>query len=368
MTATSAAKGMAAGIRTAVPDAIVDLCPIADGGEGTLTAFTTALPGEIHPVTVTGPLGDPTDAAFATFAEGGFAVIESAAAAGLQLIPEQSRNPEKTSSHGVARLIASACAAAPRKIIVAIGGSATNDGGCGMAQALGVRFFDRNGNMIEKPISGGMLHDLARIDATERLAALCKVEMIVASDVQNPLTGPQGAARVYGPQKGATADQVARLDAGLAHLAGLIRRDLDMDVEMTPGSGAAGGLGGGLVAFAGATIASGIDTVLDAVDFEQRVQSCDLCLTGEGQIDAQSIAGKACVGVARAAARHGVATIALVGAIGPGAEQCLEAGLRDYVVIGEGLPAAASMRQASVLIAESAGRVVRQFLRRNAPD
>lgn len=354
---------MAAGIRKAVPDAMVDLCPIADGGEGTLAAFTTALPGDVHRINVSGPLGDPVEAAFAIFAEGRFAVVESAAATGLQLIPEPSRDPEKTSSRGVGELIASACAAAPRKIIVAIGGSATNDGGCGMAQALGVRFFDRNGNMIEKPVSGGMLHDLSRIDATERLAALGKVEMIVASDVRNPLTGPQGAAEVYGPQKGATAEQVARLDAGLAHLAGLVRRDLNIDIEMLPGSGAAGGLGGGLVAFAGATIASGIDTVLEAVEFEQRVRSCDICLTGEGQIDAQSVSGKACVGVARAARRHGVPTTALVGAVGSGAEQCIEAGLHEYVVIGEGLPAEVSMRQASVLIAESAGRVVGKFLR-----
>ncbi len=359
---------MAAGIRKAVPDAIVDLCPIADGGEGTLAAFTTALPGDVHRLNVSGPLGDPVDAAFAIFAEGRFAVVESAAAAGLQLIPEPSRDPEKTSSRGVGELIASACAAAPRKIIVAIGGSATNDGGCGMAQALGVRFFDCNGNLIEKPVSGGMLHELSRIDATGRLAALGKVEIIVASDVRNPLTGPQGAAQVYGPQKGATAEQVARLDAGLAHLAGLVRRDLNIDVEMLPGSGAAGGLGGGLVAFAGATIASGIDTVLEAVEFEQRVRSCDICLTGEGQIDAQSVSGKACVGVARAARRHGVPTIALVGAVGSGAEQCLEAGLHEYVVIGEGLPAEVSMRQASVLIAESAGRVVRDYVRSDAPD
>ncbi len=352
---------MAAGIRKTVPDAIVDCCPIADGGEGTLAALTTALPGDQHRVVVTGPLGEPVEAAFAIFAERWFTVVESAAAAGLQLIPEQSRDPEKTSSFGVGELIVCACAAAPRKVIVAIGGSATNDGGCGMAQALGVRFFDRNGDMIEKPVSGGMLNDLSRIDATEQLATLNNVELIVASDVRNPLTGPQGAAQIYGPQKGATAEQLVQLDAGLAHLAGLVRRDLDMDIEELPGSGAAGGLGGGLVAFAGATIASGIGTVLDAVDFERRVKDCDLCLTGEGQIDSQSVSGKACIGVARAAGRHGVPTIALVGAVGPGAEQCLAAGLHDYVLIGEGLPAEQSMRQADVLIADAAGRVAANF-------
>jgi len=365
MTATTAAEAMAEGIRKAVPDAIVDCCPIADGGEGTLAALTTAIPGEIQRVTVSGPLGDLLDAAFATFAEGEFAVIESAIAAGLQLIPEQSRDPEQTSSRGVGELIAAACAAAPRRIIVAIGGSATNDGGCGMAQALGVRFFDRNGDEIRTPICGGMLSNLCRIDMTGRLPALNSIEVIVASDVRNPLTGPDGAANVYAPQKGATAEQVAQLDAGLAHLARLVRRDLDMDIEELPGSGAAGGLGGGLAAFAGASIASGIDTVLEAVDFDLRVRSCDLCLTGEGQIDAQSASGKACMGVAQAAGKHGVPTIALVGAVGSGAEQCLAAGLHEYVVIGEGLPAELSMRQASVLIADAAGQVAKDFLRPN---
>jgi glycerate kinase len=208
-----------------------------------------------------------------------------------------------------------------------------------------------------------MLSDIARIDATGRLSIIGRIEFVVACDVQNPLTGPNGAAFVYGPQKGASGEQVASLDAGLNHLAGLIRRDLNIDIEELPGSGAAGGLGGGLVAFAGATVASGIDTVLDAVEFEQRVHGCDLCLTGEGQIDAQSVSGKACMGVARAASRHDVPTIALTGAIGTGAEQCLAAGLHDYVMIGEGLSAEVSMRQADVLTADAAGQVVRGFLR-----
>lgn len=362
MTATTAAEAMIAGIRKAVPDTIVDCCPIADGGEGTLTALTTALPGDLQRVTVSGPLGDPVETAFAIFPEGQFAVVESAAAAGLQLVPEPLRDPAKTSSYGVGELIAAACAAAPRKIIVALGGSATNDGGCGMAQALGVRFFDRNGDQIRTPICGNMLSKLARIDAAERLPALSSIEMIVASDVRNPLTGPQGAAQVYGPQKGATAEQVARLDAGLVHLAALLRRDLKIDIEELSGSGAAGGLGGGLVAFTGATISSGIDTVLDAVEFDRRVRCCDLCLTGEGRIDAQSASGKACMGVARAASKHGVPTIALVGQVGSGAEQCLAAGLRDYIVIGDGLPAGQSMRRAEELIADAAGRIAREFL------
>jgi glycerate kinase len=373
MTAATAAEAMAAGIRKVVPDAIVDCCPIADGGEGTLIALTTAMPGTLHRVKVSGPLGAPLEAAFASFPEQtkvdyatceerSFAVVEAAAAIGLQLVPEESRDPARTSSYGVGQLIATACAARPTRIIVAIGGSATNDGGCGMAQALGIRFFDRIGDEMPAPFCGSMLSDISRIDATGRLPALRKIDMVVACDVQNPLTGPDGAAYVYGPQKGATADQVAALDAGLENLAGLIRRDLNIDIETLSGSGAAGGLGGGLVAFAGATIASGIDTVLEAVDFERRVSGSDLCLTGEGQIDAQSLSGKACMGVVRAASKYGVPTVALVGAVGAGAEQCLAAGLQRYVVIGEGLSADVSMRQADVLMADAAGQVARNYL------
>jgi len=365
MSASTAAEAMATGIRKAVPDATIDCCPIADGGEGTLTALTTALPGELHRDIVSGPLGEPLEAAIATFAEGSFAVVESAAAAGLQLVPEELRDPARTSSRGVGELIMVATRSKPHKIIVAIGGSATNDGGCGMAQAIGIRFYDNAGDEISEPLTGGTLGNIARIDATGRLPALNNIELVVASDVRNPLTGPDGATYVYAPQKGATKEQMKSLDAGLAHLAGLIRRDLSIDVEMLPGSGAAGGLGAGLVAFAGATITSGIDTVLDAVEFDRRVHTCDLCLTGEGQIDAQSISGKACMGVARAAAKHGVPTIALVGAAGAGAEQCREAGLQDYVLIGEGLPTEESIRQAEVLTAVAAGEIAKNFLRRN---
>jgi glycerate kinase len=366
VTARAAAEAMAAGIRQVVPDAIIDCCPIADGGEGTLDALTSAIPLERHRATVNGPLGERTEALFGLSGDGQLAVVESAAAIGLGLVPEHARNPEVTSSYGVGELIRRACHAGPRKIIVAVGGSASNDGGCGMAQALGIRFYDAKGKLIEQPLCGGKLLELSRIDASQRLPELGNIEVLAACDVGNPLTGPQGAARVYAVQKGATGPQVARLDKGLAHLSSLIRRDLDIAVDELPGSGAGGGLGGGLVAFTGAMIASGIDTVLEAVDFDRRVRSCDLCLTGEGRIDGQSVFGKACMGVATAADRHGVPTIALTGTAGPGAEQCLQAGLKDYIVIGDGLPLELSMQQADALIAEAAGRVAATFLR-NAP-
>lgn len=363
ISAVAAAEAMAAGIRKAIPDAVVDCCPIADGGEGTLAALASAMPARLHREIVSGPLGEPLDCEFATFADDGLAVVESAAALGLHLVPPGSRDPTRTSSRGVGELIAAASRTPARKLIVAVGGSSSNDGGCGMAQALAVRFYGRDGNEICEPVCGGMLSQLGRIDAAERLPNLNRMQVIAACDVQNALTGSEGAACVYAPQKGANAAQVEQLDAGLRHLAALVRRDLDVDIEYLPGSGAGGGLGGGLVAFAGATVNRGIDTVLEGVNFENRVHDADLCLTGEGQIDAQSVAGKACMGVARLAAKHHVPTIALAGAAGPGAEKCLEAGLQEYVIIGEGLPAEVSKRQAAVLIAESAGRVVKKFLR-----
>ncbi len=361
MTAVEAAEAMAAGIMKAVPDAVIDCCPIADGGEGTLDAMTAAVAGRMHRIVVSGPLGDAAEGRFATFGNGSLAIVESATAIGLHLVAEVARDPARTSSRGVGELIVAACEAAAKEIVVAIGGSATNDGGCGMAQALGIRFYGDDGREMAEPMCGGRLGDIARIDTSGRLPALHTIKMTVACDVQNTLTGPDGATCIYAPQKGASREQLPVLDAALRHLAELIRRDLDIDIEHQPGSGAAGGLGGGLVAFAGARITSGIDTVLNTVGFDKRVRDCDLCLTGEGKIDAQSSSGKAVTGVARAAAKHGVATVALVGAAGPGAEQCLDGGLREYVLIGEGLPAEVSMREATKLVADAAGNVARRY-------
>lgn len=362
MSAVRAAQAMLAGIRKVVPDAVVDLCPIADGGEGTLEAISAAVPGKLHTLRVAGPLGDALEATFASFADDALVVVESATAAGLNLISDAARDPTRTTTHGVGSLLLAACATASERIIVGVGGTCTNDGGCGMAQAIGIRFYDVNGMQIRTPLCGGSLRELSRIDASTRSPLPGKIDIVVASDVDNPLTGPRGAATVYGPQKGASPDQVIALDDGLRHLAELLRRDLNVDIEDLPGSGAAGGLAGGLVAFAGARIASGIDTVLEAVDFDRRIAGADLCLTGEGCIDAQSASGKAVMGVTRAALRHRVPTVALVGAAGPGAELCLESGLQDYLVIGEHLPTEVSMGQADVLLAEAAGQTVLRHL------
>jgi len=363
ITATAAAEAMARGVHRASAHASVDLFPIGDGGEGTVDAMLAAWQGLRRITRVSGPTGTALDAAWGVWRDGRTAVIEMAAAAGLANVPADQRDPTRTSTLGVGQLIADALRQGVEKVIVGIGGSATNDAGCGMAQALGVRFFDATGSPIDKPITGGMLHDVAHIDPGKRLPALMDAQIVAACDVTNPLVGPNGAAHVYAPQKGATPQQVQRLDAGLSHLADVIKRDLGIDVDSIPGAGAAGGLGAGLIAFADATLQPGIELILEAVGFDERAQGCNLCLTGEGRIDGQSLSGKACVGVARAARKVGTPTVALVGSRGPGAERALDEGLIDIVVIGEGLPAEASMRRAAALIEAAAERVVCRYLR-----
>ncbi|MEX0776587.1 MAG: glycerate kinase [Phycisphaeraceae bacterium] len=363
LSAATAAQAMARGIRRALPEAEIDVCPVADGGEGTVEAIIAATGGELRHDEVTGPLGQKVQAAWGMSPDGPTAVIEMAAAAGLELVPPDRRDPTRTTTFGVGELIACAIDAGATRIILGIGGSATCDGGCGVAAALGAQFFtDDSQGLQSVDCTGGDLHRITIIrdnDVVRQRVAGCDIR--VACDVTNPLTGLEGAAYVYAPQKGATAEQVELLDRGLRHLASLWREQLGIDVEALPGAGAAGGLGGGLVAFLHASLVPGIALVLDAVNFEQRVADCGLCLTGEGRIDGQTASGKACIGVAQAAQRHGVPTIALVGGIGPDANRTLQAGLREYHVIGEGLSLEESMRRAEELIEATAQRVVAGF-------
>ncbi len=344
---------MARGILGADPHAEVDLCPISDGGEGFIRSISHACRHTQYALKCHGPLGDPIEADWCMMHyEDGHdeAVIEMAAAAGLCLIKPEKRDPTRTTSYGVGELIVHAIDQGAQHILVGIGGSATNDGGCGMAQALGALFYDPAGGRIDEPITGGLLETIARIDVTPLLQKIRGVAVTVACDVTNPLTGPNGAACVYAPQKGATPEQVKQLDHGLQHLAGLWRTQLGIDIEQSPGSGAAGGLGGGLVAYCHAGLRPGLEIVLEAVRFDQRVTGCDLCLTGEGQLDGQSLLGKAVPGVAEAAAKHGVPTIALVGKLGNGHEKAIAAGLTDAIEIGAGLPIEESMSRAADLL------------------
>ena len=312
LSAAEAARAMARGaceaLRASGGRCEIDLCPIADGGEGTLDAIAAAVRARRHGVDVEGPLGEPARVEWGSWTGASgerFALVETSAGAGWRHVPPDRRDPERTTTYGLGRMIGAACAPGADVLCVALGGSATVDGGTGVAQALGARFE------LDPPLGpgermrGGRLGDIRRIEPSIGVGGACP-RVVALCDVDNPLTGPRGAAPVFGPQKGATAAQVERLDAGLANLAAYAREaGLAADPE-APGSGAAGGLGYGLAAFLGAEIRSGAEFVLDAVGFEARVRGADLVLTGEGRLDAQTIGGKAVWRVARAAAAVGV--------------------------------------------------------------
>jgi len=313
LTAEEAAQAVARGWRRARPGDRLDLVPLADGGEGTLEALVAALSGELRTETVTGPLGDPVESPFGLAASEGTAVgvVEMARASGLDLVPEGRRDPKVTTTRGTGELVLAACRAGARRVIVCIGGSATNDGGAGMAQALGVRLLDVNGRDL--PSGGAALLDLHRIDPSGMTSDVVGVEFLVASDVDNPLVGPAGASTVYGPQKGATPEDVALLDRALARYADVIRRDLGVDVRDRPGAGAAGGLGAGLMAFLHAELRPGVEVVMDAVRFRDRARGADLIITGEGKLDEQSLRGKTPAGVRSVAAELNMPVVMVCG-------------------------------------------------------
>ncbi len=360
LSATEAASAMAEGIRRVLPDADVDVCPVADGGEGTVEALVTALHGEYRDSRVTGPCGARVTARWG-LVEDATAIIEMAAAAGLQLVPRTRRDPRTTTTCGVGELLLAAHRAGARRLVVGLGGSATVDGGCGMAQALGWRFRDAAGRELAAPLSGGDLPTIVHIDPGSALAELAGIEVVAACDVTTPLLGDEGAAAVFAPQKGADPQAVRELEAGLTHLARVVRRELGADMASLEYGGAAGGLGAGLAVFARAGLESGIERVLATSRFDERLQGADLCLTGEGRIDGQTLAGKACLGVARAAAAQGVPTLALAGAAGPDADALLAMGLIEWRLIGPGLRARESMRRARELLAAAAGRAALDY-------
>ncbi len=316
LTATAAAAAMARGVARAGPTIDIVSVPVADGGDGLAEILVEALQGERRTALVTGPRGDPVLAAFCHVPARRLAAIEMAAASGLALLPKDCRNPMLTTTYGTGELIRSALDLGVSQLIVGIGGSATIDGGIGMAAALGVRFLDAGGTPVE-PV-GGALAAIRRIDPSGRDPRLAGVRIEAICDVDNPLLGERGAACVYGPQKGATPEQVRKLDAGLAHLAALIERDLGVDVRDLPGAGAAGGLGAGLKAFLQADLRRGVDLVLDLVGLDQQLRGADLVLTAEGQIDVQTAFGKAPAGVAERARALGVPCFALAGGVGGG--------------------------------------------------
>jgi len=328
LSARDVAESLARGIARTLPEADVEVCPAADGGDGTAETLADALGGRMITRTVTGPLREPVQAAYGVAGDVG--VIEMAAASGLRLLGSLRPRPLAATTYGTGELIAAALEDGCTKLIVGLGGSATSDGGAGAATALGARLLDEKGRMLGE--GGGELCRLARIDVAKTNPKVESADVMVACDVDNPLLGPNGAARVYAPQKGATAEEVDLLEKCLARYAEVIESDLGIDVRTLPGGGAAGGLGAGLVAFLGASLRPGVDIVLEALDFDHRLDGADVVITGEGMIDGQSASGKTPVGVARAAKRRGVRhVIAVAGQTGPCADAVLAEGIDSIV-------------------------------------
>ena len=325
LTAAQVAQAIETGLKQVLPDAMYVKVPVADGGEGTLQSLVDATGGKLIEAMVTGPMGEPVPACFGLLGDGETAVIEMARASGIELVPADQRNPLISTTAGTGELILSALDHGIKRMIVGIGGSATNDGGAGMMQTLGVRLLDRDGNDL--PYGGAALAQLASIDARRMDKRLKSVEFIAACDVDNPLTGANGASAVFGPQKGASPEMVQQLDQALQHYARIIERDLAVGVEHQPGAGAAGGMGAALLAFLRAELQPGIDIVMEAVDLASHMPGADVVITGEGRIDSQTAQGKTPVGVARIAKQFGLPVIALAGSVGSGVEAVYKSGI-----------------------------------------
>ena len=353
-------QAIAEGIRRVWSNADIRVVPVADGGEGTVQALVAATGGKVMRVLVTGPLVEQVVANYGMLGgdQSETAVIEMAAAAGLPLVPPGQRDPRKSTTRGVGEMMQAAMAAGAKRLLIGIGGSATNDGGAGMAQALGVQLLDDQGN--ELPVGGAALAHLARIDVTNLDPRLKDMEIQVASDVTNPLCGPEGATAVYGPQKGATPDMVRELDAALAHYGELLRRDVGADVMNAPGAGAAGGLGAGLLAFAHAHLVPGAHLVLKTLDFATTIKGAALVLTAEGRLDSQTAYGKAVGAVAQVAKAAGARVVALAGSVAADDAALAKMGIDAALSICNGpISLEDSMRQAQLLLTDAAERAAR---------
>jgi glycerate kinase len=358
LTAEEAANAIAEGARRAILEADIDAVALPDGGPGTVQAIVSSTGGELRREHVQGPQSAPVDAVWALLADE-TAVIEMAAASGLTLVPEDARDPRAATTYGVGELILAALDAGSRRLIIGMGGSATNDGGAGMAQALGARLIDAHGN--ELPPGGAALARLTRIDVSRVDPRIAEAEVIGATDVTNPLCGPEGASFVYGPQKGATPEVARELDEALANYARVIARDLGLEVADVPGAGAAGGIGGGLIAFLGAELQRGFDVVADVVRLRERMRGADLILTGEGRLDGQTRYGKTVAGVIGMANEAKVPVIVVPGALGEGWEWVLSSVAAVEPIGGTQAAPLITMADASTRLAETAERAVRAW-------
>ncbi len=356
LSSVEAAHAMAEGVRRAGAEPVE--LPLADGGAGTAACLVAAAGGEMHKVDVTGPSREPVTAAFGLLAGGETAALEMASASGLALVEPGRRDPLRATTRGTGELLRAALDAGATHILLGIGDSATCDGGCGAAQALGVRLLDAAGQGIGPGAAG--VCDLARGDLSNRDPRVAPASIRIACDVDNPLLGPRGAARIFGPQKGATPEDIEQIEAALAHLADVIQRDLGLDVRPMAGGGAAGGLGAGAVAFLGATLESGAEMVLDALDVDTKLGGVDLALTAEGRFDAQSLGGKASMALARRAKAAGVPCAVIAGVLGPGCEAARSEGVTAFFsLVGERVTLAEAMARPGVHLADRAEAAVR---------
>ena len=358
LSAEGVAQAIASGLAQVWPDAQLIQCPMADGGEGTVDSVLAACNGQLRHQNVRGPLGAAVEAHWGWLADSRTALIEMAEASGLQLVPPGQRDACKTSTYGTGELIRAALDAGAERIILAIGGSATNDGGAGAMQALGVQLFDAEGQAL--PPGGLALSRLATIDLGQLDPRLAQVRFDIAADVNNPLCGPHGASAIFGPQKGANPEQVQELDAALGHFADHCASVLPKDVRDEPGSGAAGGLGFAAKAFLGAQFRAGVEVVAELVGLDEAVRGADLVITGEGRFDAQTLRGKTPFGVARIAQRHNVPVIVIAGTLGDGYEQMYAHGVATAFALPSGpMSLEQACSEAPRLLSERAADIAR---------
>lgn len=360
LTSYEVASELEAGLKRVWPDAEYVKVPMADGGEGTVQSLVDATGGRIVKCAVTGPLGQKVLASYGILGDGRTAVIEMAEASGLPLVPRAERDPMRATTYGTGELLADAIKRGAEDVIIGIGGSATNDGGVGFAQALGVRFLDERGALIEEPLGGGRLDEIYAIDMTHIHPGLANVTISVACDVTNPLTGDRGASAVYGPQKGATPEMVQKLDRNLGHLSALLKRDLHVDVAERPGAGAGGGIGAGLMAFTNATLKRGVELVVAATKLDEHMKGATLAITGEGRVDFQTAFGKTPSGVAAAAHRHDVPVVAIGGGLADDANGVFLHGI-DAIssAVASPMPLDVAMEKARQYLRDAAERVAR---------
>ena len=341
ISALNVSKAAKKGILKVFPKADIVICPVADGGDGTLETLVEISGGSKKQCSVYDPLGKKINTEWGGMGDNKTAVIEMARMCGLALLELNERDPLKATTFGLGQTINNALDQGFRKFIIGIGGSATNDGGVGMAQALGVEVLDKHGSQI--PWGGAALAEASSIDVSEIDKRVSESEFMVACDVTNPLTGPEGASAVYGPQKGATPEMVAKLDEALSNLANVIKKDLNKEVSQHAGAGAAGGLGAGIMAFLGGELRAGVDIVLDTVQIDEKLKGADIVITGEGAMDFQTVYNKAPIGVAKRASQLGIPTIGICGMLG-----------KDYQVVhNNGIEAAISITNGPMSLSES---------------